>query len=432
MSDSGDPPLSDDYAALLATLKDRIRAARLRAAVAVNQELILLYWTIGRDILGRVSTEGWGTKVVQRLAKDLRRDFPEMTGLSSRNLTYMRSFAAAYPDQEIVQQVVALLPWGHNLRLLDALKDADRRLWYARQAIQHGWSRAVLVHQMESGLIDRQGKAVTNFSETLPQPQSDLAHELMKDPYDFEFLAMAENLSERELERGLLEHLRSLILELGKGFSFVGSQYHLEVGGQDFYLDLLFYHLRLRCFVVIDLKVDDFKPEYAGKMNFYLSAVDDLLRHPSDAPTIGMILCKGKNAVVVEYALRETVKPMGVADYRVSSSLPARLERDLPTSADLAGEFPLMSLVKLRIEIEQQLRRVADAQGISGRAVGIGSMLRALEQAGVLPGSERAFKETLQVLNRATHGIDIAPEAADQAVAAGSRFLEDLRDMKWP
>lgn len=312
------------------------------------------------------------------------------------------------------------------------MKDADRRLWCARQAIQHGWSRAVLVHQMESGLIDRQGKAVTNFSETLPQPQSDLAHELMKDPYDFEFLAMAENLSERELERGLLEHLRSLILELGKGFSFVGSQYHLEVGGQDFYLDLLFYHLRLRCFVVIDLKVDDFKPEYAGKMNFYLSAVDDLLRHPSDAPTIGMILCKGKNAVVVEYALRETVKPMGVADYRVSSSLPARLERDLPTSADLAGEFPLMSLVKLRIEIEQQLRRVADAQGISGRAAGIGSMLRELEQAGVLPGSERAFKETLQVLNRATHGIDIAPEAADQAVAAGSRFLEDLRDMKWP
>jgi predicted nuclease of restriction endonuclease-like (RecB) superfamily len=432
MTDSGDPPLSDNYAALLAILKDRIRGARLRAAVAVNQELILLYWSIGRDILGRVSTEGWGTKVVQRLAKDLRRDFPEMTGLSPRNLTYMRSFAAAYPDQEIVQQVVALLPWGHNLRLLDALKDADRRLWYARQAIQHGWSRAVLVHQMESDLIDRQGKAVTNFSKTLPKPQSDLAQELMKDPYDFEFLAMAENLSERELERGLLEHLRSLILELGKGFAFVGSQYHLEVGGQDFYLDLLFYHLRLRCFVVIDLKVDDFKPEYAGKMNFYLSTVDDLLRHPSDTPTIGMILCKGKNAVVVEYALRDTVKPMGIADYRVSSSLPARLERDLPTLADLAGEFPLLSLVKLRIEIEQQLRRIADAHGINGRAAGIGSMLLELELAGVLPGSEQAFKETLRVLTRATHGVEIAPDVAGQAVAAGSRFLEDLRDMKWP
>ena len=431
MSDSGDPLLPDDYAALLATLKERIQAARLRAAVAVNQELILLYWSIGRDILGRVSTEGWGTRVVQRLAKDLRRDFPEMTGLSPRNLTYMQALAAAYPDQEIVQQVVALLPWGHNLRLLDSLKDPDRRLWYARQAIQHGWSRAVLVHQIESGLIDRQGKAVTNFGKTLPKPQSDLARELMKDPYDFEFLALADAVSERELERGLLEHLRSLILELGKGFAFVGSQYHLEIGGQDFYLDLLFYHLRLRCFVVIDLKVDDFKPEYAGKMNFYLSAVDDLLRHPSDAPTIGMILCKGKNAVVVEYALRDTVKPMGVADYRVSSTLPARLERDLPTSADLAAEFPLMSLVRLRIEIEQQLRRVAAARGISGRAAGIGPTLRELQRAGVLPGSAQAFQETLQVLNQASHGIDVAPEAADRAVAAGSSFLEDLREMKW-
>jgi predicted nuclease of restriction endonuclease-like (RecB) superfamily len=430
MTDSGNPLMPDDYADLLATLKERIRAARLRAVVAVNQELILLYWSIGRDILNRVSAEGWGTKVVQRLAKDLRRDFPEMTGLSPRNLTYMRAFAAAYPDREIVQQVVALLPWGHNLRLLDSLKGLDRRLWYAGKAIQHGWSRAVLVHQIESALIDRQGKALTNFSETLPKPQSDLARELMKDPYDFEFLALAGDLSERELERGLLEHLRSLILELGKGFAFVGSQYHLEVGGQDFYLDLLFYHLRLRCFVVIDLKVDDFKPEYAGKMNFYLSAVDDLLRHPSDAPTIGMILCKGKNAFIVEYALRDTAKPMGVADYKVSSSLPARLERDLPTSADLSGEFPLMSLVRLRIEIEQQLRPIAEAHGFSGRAAGIGLMLRELQRAGVLPSSGKAFQETLQVLNQASHGIDVAPEAADSAVAAGTTFLEDLRNME--
>jgi predicted nuclease of restriction endonuclease-like (RecB) superfamily len=432
MTDSGLTPPADDYAVLLATLKERIRAARLRAAVAVNQELILLYWSIGRDILGRMSAEGWGAKVVQRLAQDLTRDFPEMTGLSPRNLTYMRAFAAAYPDQRIVQQVVAQLPWGHNLRLLDSVKDPDDRLWYAQQATEHGWSRAVLVHQIESGLINRQGKAITNFSQTLPKPQSDLARELMKDPYNFDFLAIADEMSERELERGLLEHLRSLILELGKGFAFVGSQYHLEVGGQDFYLDLLFYHLRLRCFVVIDLKVDDFKPEYAGKMNFYLSAVDDLMRHPTDAPTIGMILCKGKNAVIVEYTLRDAAKPMGVADYRMSSTLPARLEGDLPTSADLAGEFPLMSLVKLRVEIEQQLRRLAASQGLTGHAAGIGPMLQELQRLGALPASAQAFQETLRTLNQAAHGVSVGPDAATEAVAAGSQFLDDLRALKIP
>jgi len=432
MSDSGLPLPSNDYATLLAALKERIRAARVRAAVAVNQELILLYWSIGRDILARMSAEGWGAKVVQRLARDLRRDFPEMTGLSPRNLTYMGAFAEAYPDQQIVQQLVAQLPWGHNLRLLEALKHPDDRLWYARRAVEHGWSRAVLVHQIESGLINRQGRAITNFGQTLPKPQSDLARELMKDPYDFEFLALANEVSERELERGLLEHLRSLILELGKGFAFVGSQYHLDVGGQDFYLDLLFYHLRLRCFVVVDLKVDDFKPEYAGKMNFYLAAVDNLLRHSTDAPTIGMILCKGKNAVIVEYALRDAAKPMGVADYRLSFTLPTRLQGDLPTPADLAREFPLMSLVKLRVEIEQQLRTIAASRGMSGRPAGIAPMLHELQRLGVLPESAQAFHETLRVLNQATHGIDVGADAATEAVMAGSRFLDDLRGLEEP
>lgn len=287
-------PTPQTYPDLLATLKARIREARLRAAVSVNRELILLYWEIGRDILLRQSEEGWGTAVIDRLARDLRRDFPEMTGLSPRNLKYMRAFAEVWPDQAIVQQLVAQLPWGHNIRLLEALKQPEERAWYARQAVEHGWSRAILAHQIEARLIDRAGNASTNFGRTLPSPQSDLARELLKDPYDFEFLAAAADISERELERGLLDNLRELLLELGKGFAFVGSQYHLEIGDQDFYLDLLFYHLRLRCFVVIDLKVDDFKPEYAGKMNFYLSAVDDLLRHPADAPTIGLILCKGR------------------------------------------------------------------------------------------------------------------------------------------
>ncbi|MFL4994609.1 MAG: YhcG family protein, partial [Microvirga sp.] len=304
-------PELNGYTALLSELKERIRAARLRAAVAVNQELILLYWSIGSDILVRQATEGWGARVIDRLGEDLRRAFPEMTGLSGRNLKYMRAFAEAYPDQEIVQQVVARLPWGHNVRLVEAVKDPAERLWYARKAIEHGWSRNILVHQIESGLYHRQGKAITNFERTLPAPQSELARELVKDPYSFDFLALGPDMSERQLERSLLDHLRSLILELGKGFAFVGSQYPLQVGGQDYYLDLLFYHLRLRCFVVLELKIEEFKPEFAGKMNFYLSAVDDQLRHETDGPSIGIILCKGKNAVVVEYALRDSAKPMG-------------------------------------------------------------------------------------------------------------------------
>jgi predicted nuclease of restriction endonuclease-like (RecB) superfamily len=210
--------------------------------------------------------------VIDRLAADLRRDFPEMTGLSPRNLKYMRAFAEAWPDPEIVQQVAAQLPWGRHIKLLDAVKDGAERLWYAKQAADHGWSRNVLAHQIESGLHRRQGKAITNFARTLPRPQSDLAQELIKDPYSFDFLALGPEMSEHELERGLLDHLRAVILELGKGFAFVGSQYHLEVGGQDYYLDLLFYHLRLRCFVVVELKIEEFKPEFAGKMNFYLSA----------------------------------------------------------------------------------------------------------------------------------------------------------------
>ena len=239
-----------------------------------------------------------------------------------------------------MQQVVARLPWGHSVRLVEAVKDQDERLWYARQAIEHGWSRNVLVHQVESGLFHRQGKAATNFGRTLPSPQSELAQQLIKDPYSFDFLALGPEVSERQLERGLLEHIRALILELGKGFAFVGSQHHLEVAGQDYYLDLLFYHLRLRCFVVIDLKIEEFKPEFAGKMNFYLSAADDLLRHPDDAPSIGIILCKGRNAMVVEYALRGAAKQMGVAEYRLSPALPAQLEADLPTAEEFAREFP--------------------------------------------------------------------------------------------
>nr|WP_298718935.1 PDDEXK nuclease domain-containing protein [uncultured Steroidobacter sp.] len=340
--------LSVSYTALLSDLKQRIRSARLRTVLSVNTELILLYWSIGRDLYARQRAEGWGAKVITRLAADLRRAFPDMTGISARNLEYMRSFAVAWPDREFVQQVVAKLPWGHNTLLLQALKSEIEREWYARQAIDNGWSRSVLTHQIESNLFARQGHALTNFRRTLPATQSELAQQLIKDPYSFDFLALGPDMMERDLQRGLIDHLRALILELGKGFAFVGSQYPLQVGDQDYFIDLLFYHLRLRCFVVIELKVEGFKPEFAGKMNFYLSAVDDLLRHPDDRPSIGIILCKGRNQIVVEYALRDTSKPMGVAQYRLSAALPKRLKRDLPTAEDLGQEFRSMVEHSLR------------------------------------------------------------------------------------
>lgn len=323
------------YAELVSGLKERIRSAQVRAGLAVNRELILLYWEIGHRILEQQNAQGWGAKVVERLAQDLRHAFPEMKGLSRANLLYMRAFAEAYPDTSFVQQVVGQIPWGHNVRILDHIKDAAEREWYIRQTIQHGWSRNVLVHQMESGLYKRQGKAVSNFDRTLPTPQSELAGQILKDPYIFDFLSIGEEAKERDVEKALLEQIRAFLLELGVGFSFVGSQHHLEVGGEDFYIDLLFYHLRLRCFVVIELKVGDFKPEYAGKMNFYLAAVDDLLRHKDDQPSIGIILCKAKNKVIVEYALRDARKPIGVSGYKLTETLPKNLKKELPSLEDL-------------------------------------------------------------------------------------------------
>ncbi len=404
--------------------------ARLKAAVAVNRELILLYWSIGRDILARQTAEGWGARVIDRLADDLRREFPEITGLSPRNLKYMRAFAEAFPDGAIVQQIVAQLPWGHNVKLIEALKDSAERLWYARKAVEHGWSRNVLVHQIESGLYRRQGKALTNFSRTLPAPQSDLAQELIKDPYSFDFLPFGPEVSERELQRGLLEHLRSLILELGKGFAFAGSQYHLEVGSQDYYLDLLFYHLRLRCFVVVELKIEEFKPEFAGKMNFYLSAVDDQLRHATDAPSIGIILCKGKNEVIVEYALRDSAKPMGVAEYRLSAALPERLQTELPTVAEFAREFPLLSLVKLRIEIEREIYLLMNGETGTEGPLGVGYMLSELQQLGLASQSVDGFRLALRAMNRAAHGFDVTEAEASQATEIATTFLAELRALR--
>ena len=327
------------YQDLLQDIKTRIRTARVRAALAVNHELVLLYWGIGRDILQRQKEEGWGTKVVERLADDLRREFPEMRGLSRRNLVYMRTFASAWPDEQIAQEALAQIPWYHNVTLLDKVSSPEERLWYVRKTVEHGWSRNVLVHQIESGLYARQGKAVTNFERSLPSPQSDLARQLLKDPYNFEFLTLQTDAEERDLERGLLAHIRKFLLELGAGFAFLGSQYHLEFDDEDYYLDLLFYHVKLHCYVIIDLKVGKFRPEYAGKMNFYLAVADDVLRGPQDAPSIGLILCKSKKRLTVEYALRNAAAPIGVSEYQITELLPDNLRGKLPSAEQLEAEF---------------------------------------------------------------------------------------------
>jgi len=330
---------SKTYQDLLARLKTQIRTAQVRAAISVNQELVLLYWQIGKEILTRQKEDGWGTRVIERLAKDLRSEFPDMQGLSPRNLGYMKAFAEAWPDDSILQQLAAKLPWFHNCVLLDKVKDPDERTWYTQQAIQNGWSRNILVMQIESGLYRRQGKAITNFQTALPTPQSDLAQQILKDPYNFDFLTLTNEAQERDLERGLLTQLRRFLIELGVGFAFVGNQVPLEVGGEDFKLDLLFYHLKLRCFVVIDLKMGAFKPEYAGKMNFYLSAVDDMLRHSDDKPSIGLILCKAKNGIVAEYALRDIAKPLGISEFKHLEKLPEQLKGTLPTIEEIEAEL---------------------------------------------------------------------------------------------
>jgi predicted nuclease of restriction endonuclease-like (RecB) superfamily len=332
-------PAITNYDHFLHDLKARIRAARMRAALAVNLELVLLYWHIGRDILERQEREGWGSKVIERLAADLRAEFPDMKGFSRANLMYMRSFAEAWDSEVFVQRLVGQIPWGQNITLITKIKDKEERKWYARKIVENGWSRPVLVHQIESGLIHRHGKAVNNFEKTLPSHQSDLAREMLKDPYIFDFLSVGDEAHEREIERDLVKHITSFLLELGTGFSFVGRQVHLEVEGEDFYIDLLFYHLKLRCYVVIELKATSFKPEFAGKLNFYLSAVDATMRHVSDNPSIGLILCKDRKGLIAEYALKDISKPMGVSEYQLVAAIPENLKGSLPTIEELEAEF---------------------------------------------------------------------------------------------
>jgi predicted nuclease of restriction endonuclease-like (RecB) superfamily len=332
-------PTPGGYADWLLDLKSRIHAAQQRATLAVNRELVLLYWQIGCDILARQASQGWGAKVIERLAHDLRTAFPELKGFSPRNLKYMRAFAEAWPEAEFVQAVLAQLPWYHQLALLEKLGSPESRRWYAAKAIEHNWSRNILVMQIETRLLERTGTAVTNFEASLSKPQSDLARESVKDPYRFDFLGLTEEAQEREIEHALVKHVTEFLLELGAGFAFVGRQVLLDVGGDEFFIDLLFYHLKLRCYVVIELKGGKFKPEHLGQLGFYLTAVDRQVKSEHDNPTIGLLLCKSKNKIVAEYALGDKTQPMGIAEYKLLESLPAELQTSLPSIEQIEREL---------------------------------------------------------------------------------------------
>jgi predicted nuclease of restriction endonuclease-like (RecB) superfamily len=350
------------YSSLIGDIKTRVQAAQVRAVLSVNAELISLYWDIGRLIDARQQQQGWGAAIIPHLAHDLRNDLSEVKGFSERNIKRMLAFYRAYSEldgfvpqavaqmkgSETVPQDVAQIPgsnllwhipWGHHAVLLGKVKKTATRYWYMAQTLEYGWSRSILLMQIESAAHLRQGASVTNFSSRLPAPQSDLVQQTLKDPYIFDFLTLGKDFRERELEICLVAHLEKFLLELGQGFSFVGRQYKISVGEDDFYIDLLFYHLKLRCFVVIELKRGGFKPEYAGKINFYCNLVDDVLRHEHDQPTIGLMLCQGKNRLVAEYALRGIDKPLGISDYELVRALPDTLKSSLPSIEEIETEL---------------------------------------------------------------------------------------------
>jgi predicted nuclease of restriction endonuclease-like (RecB) superfamily len=333
--------LPTDYYLALRRIKQRIQSERLRVVLSANSAMVLLYWDIGRFILERQDRAGWGAKVIERLAFDLAKAFPDMRGFSPRNLKYMRPFSAAWKERSMVQQLAAQIPWFHNCLLLDRLGNPEERIWYVQKTIENGWSRSILDLQIDAKVFQRAGKALTNFRKVLPHVRSDLAAQVFKDPYLFDFLGTADPRREKEVEQALVDHVRQFLLELGNGFAFVGQQVLLEVGDQDFRVDLLFYHLKLRCFIVIELKAVPFDPAFVGQLNLYLSAADDLLRQPNDHPTIGLLLCRSKNKVVVEYALRHLKRPIGVAEWetRIVKTLPKALKGSLPTVEDLEKEL---------------------------------------------------------------------------------------------
>jgi len=343
----------DNYAKFITSLKAKIRAAQIKGAIAVNKELIKLYWEIGKEIIEKQEQEGWGSNVLERVAKDLQNDFPGVEGFSRRNMFRMRAFYQAY--KKVPQAVAQLdnlpvfsIPWGHNALILEKIKDTAERLWYASKAIEHGWSRSMLTVWIENSLYKREGKAITNFKTSIPTPQSDLAQQSLKDPYVFDFLTLHKDHSESELEEGLVNHIQKFLIELGQGFAFVGQQYPIKAGKKDLYIDLLFYHLILRCYIVVELKASEFDSRDAGQMSAYLSAVDDQLRHKDEQPTIGIILCKTKDNVFAEYVLRNFNRPIGVAGFEVKlvEKLPKELKSSLPTVEEIEAELNVVSTPK--------------------------------------------------------------------------------------
>jgi predicted nuclease of restriction endonuclease-like (RecB) superfamily len=331
--------LPDDYGPWLIDLKQRIQRARQHALLAANYEQIRLYYDIGREILDRQAKQGWGAKVIDRLSADLRAAFPDMKGFSSRNLKYMKAFAQECPDLLIGQQTAAQLPWFHIVTLITKLPDDSLRDWYAREALERGWPRETLAIQIKNQLHIRQGAAVTNFEKRLDAPQAGLAAQILKDPYHFDFLGLGDEAHERDIENALIRHITRFLLELGAGFAFVGRQFRLEVAGDEFFIDLLFYHTRLKCYVVVELKAHSFKPEYAGQLNFYLSAVDAQIKADDDKPTIGLLLCRTQNRLVAEYALSGIDKPIGVAEYQLVRALPQPLDTSLPSIEEIEAEL---------------------------------------------------------------------------------------------
>ncbi|HNW36803.1 MAG TPA: PDDEXK nuclease domain-containing protein [Candidatus Ozemobacteraceae bacterium] len=331
--------LPPDYADWLSNLQQRIRGARQRALLSANAEQIRLYHDIGREILERQGRQGWGTRVIDRLSADLRATFPEMKGLSTSNLKYMRFFAQECPDRLIGQQSADQLPWFHIVAIITKLSDLTLRDWYAREALQQAWPRETLLVQIRNQLHLRKGAAVTNFDKRLAPPQAGLATQILKDPYHFDFLGIGDEAHERDIESALVRHITRFLLELGAGFAFVGRQFRLEVAGDEFFIDLLFYHTRLKCYVVVELKAHAFKPEHAGQLNFYLSAVDAQIKAPDDKPTIGLLLCRSQNRLVAEYALSGIDKPIGVAEYQLVRALPTPLDTNLPSIEEIEEEL---------------------------------------------------------------------------------------------
>ncbi len=333
--------MGDSYLEFIEKIKMEIQKQRVSIVMNASAGMICLYWNIGRDILAKQEEEGWGAKVIDRMAKDLKEAFPDMSGFSPRNIKYMRKFAQCWSDYEIVQRVVAQIPWRTNISLMDKLKTEEERIWYAGKTIENGWSKAILELQIQNRLMERTGKTVNNFPAALPPLDSDMANQVFKDPYLFDFLGTDMPRREVEIERQLTEHIQNFLLELGQGFAFVGRQVHMEVGDQDFYIDLLFYHLKLRCYVVIELKACDFEPGFIGQLNMYQNVVDDILRHPDDKPTIGLLLVKGKNKTVVEYSLAGYQNPIGVAEWKnqIAQALPEELKSSLPSIEEIEKEL---------------------------------------------------------------------------------------------